>query len=652
MPRKYNKKSPYWEKRKEMPLKSALEVANASINYKREATAPTIEYEFGGQMEATAAYQDVYSPTIGQITPYKNISDGALPWEINNINGHTSISSAIILCQRAYANVAIFRNAIESAVEFSNSPIHFKTDNKTVREFFNSWANRVGLYAFKDQWFRERYRSGNNFTYRFMGRMEDSKFGQMKSVFGAKNPHIPIRYTILNPSQVYLTTGVVTNSTYVKMLSQYELLRLRNPSTPEDKMVFNSFDKQTQELIMSARANKNVFIPLDPKRLVCTFYKKQDYEPMSIPMGYPLLKDLDFKLELKKCDMSLLRTMEHVLLLVTTGEEAKEWGGGGVNPQNVQNLQNIFRNQTLGRVLVADYTTKAEWKIPDIGTILGPEKYIQVEKDIKEGLQAVFIGDDKFANATMKAKIYIERMKEGQNVFINEFLLPEIRMICDAMNFRDVPEIEFEQITLDDTSQRERVILRLAELGILTPDEVFTALETGVLPEIKTNLANQEEYKKARDKELYTPLIGGSKPAQQSGGEGRPAGSGVKKASNKVGQIGVTKANEVNEKIDANLLAKLSIKADHLKDQIGNIFKEKQKLTELPESLASLAGTVAKAIMANEPVDKWSSSVASYLKKPKEIDKTVASNIDNIAIEYDVDDWSAILFMKAQQKNK
>jgi len=651
MPRKYNKKSEYWEQRKAMPLKSASEVASANMTYKRESVfkeTPTIEYEFGAQMEAKAAYQDVYSPTIGQITPYKNISDGALPWEINNINGHTSISSAITLCQRAYANVAMFRNAIECAVEFSNSPIHFKTENKTVRDFFNSWANRVGLYAFKDQWFRERYRSGNNFTYRFMGRMEDTKFGQMKSVFGAKNPNIPIRYTILNPSQVYLTTGVVTSSTYVKMLSQYELLRLRNPMTPEDKAVFNSFDKQTQDLITSARANKNVFIPLDAKRLVCTFYKKQDYEPMAIPMGYPLLKDLDFKLELKKCDMSLLRTMEHVLLLITTGEEAKEWGGGGVNPQNVQNLQNIFRNQTLGRVLVADYTTKAEWKIPDIGSILGPEKYIQVDKDIREGLQSVFIGDDKFANATMKAKIYTERMKEGQNVFINEFLLPEIRMICEAMNFRDVPEIQFEHITLDDASQRERIIIRLAEIGILTPDEVFTALESGVLPEIKTNIVNQEEYKKARENNLYTPLIGGSKPSsQQSGGEGRPAGSGIKKISNKVGQIGVTKANQIS----AKLLAELSIKADGIRDEIGEIFCKKQKLKELPVSLKDLASTLAKAIIANEPIENWKSSIASYLKQPKEINKDIAKDIDDIAVEFDVDEWQAILIAKAQQKN-
>jgi len=75
-------------------------------------------------------------------------------------------------------------------------------------------------------------------------------------------------------------------------------------------------------------------------------------------------------------DMTLSRTIEHVILLITTGEKVDQYGGG-INRPNLVNLQNIFRNQTLGRVLVADYTTKGQWLIPDIGQILGPEKYIQ-----------------------------------------------------------------------------------------------------------------------------------------------------------------------------------------------------------------------------------------------------------------------------------
>ncbi len=620
----------------------------SQLPQKKEAVVrlqPTLQYEWGGEVEAAltakaAEYRDGFSPGITATNQFKNINGGYLPWESNN--GFMSVSTAMLLMQRAYANVAIFRNAVESAVEFSNSPLHIKTDNKTVKDFFTMLFDRWNIWQIKDQFFRNRYREGNGFIYTHMGRIEEEKYAQMKSVFGAKSPYIPIRFTTLNPTQVYLANGVINGQNYVKMLSQYEVLRLRSPKTKEDKQVFDSLPEQTKKEIMKGNA-KDIFIPLDPARLTTSFYKKQDFEPMAIPMGYPLLNDLEWKLELKKMDMSLSRTVEHVLLLVTTGEKAEEWGGGGINPQSVANLQNIFRNQTLGRVLVADYTTNAEWKIPDIAAILGPEKYKQVEKDIQEGLQSIFVGgEDKFANASIKAKIYSERMKEGQKAFLHDFLLPQVKMICEAMGFRDVPEIEFEQINIDDMSQRERVILRLAEIGILTPDETFTALESGVLPDKISNLKNQEEYKKARDKELYTPLIGGGK--KEEGGEGRPAGGGTKKTVKKVGKIGTTKAE-----VSASELANMSVRADQLVEQIERIFCLKQNVNELSPAMKDVAKAAAKVVIAHYEPRDWLNAAPAYLGKPVEMNKTIAALIDDTAMEFDTNDWEALLIWKSRQ---
>ena len=38
-----------------------------------------------------------------------------------------------------------------------------------------------------------------------------------------------------------------------------------------------------------------VTIPLNTDRLVAVFYKKQDYEPFAVPMGYPVLEDINWK---------------------------------------------------------------------------------------------------------------------------------------------------------------------------------------------------------------------------------------------------------------------------------------------------------------------------------------------------------------------
>lgn len=606
---------------------------------------PTLNYEFSGDDHFTAVaalggggsteYREAYNGTTTGPSRFKNISEGLLPWESKD--GYVNIANAIVLCQKMYANVAVFRNAVESAVEFSNSRIHIKTSNETVRAYFTEWFN-ICINGFKEKWFREWYRSGNNFSYKFLGKIADSKFGKMKAAFGAKDPIIPIRYVILNPAQVYLTAGANYNNNYVKILSTYEVNRLKNPVTAEDKQVFNSLPDDIKKQIKSGGAFQNLYMPLDQKRLLFSFYKKQDYEPLAIPMGYPLLSDVEWKLEFKKMDMALSRTVEHVILLITTGTEPDK---GGVNPQNVANLQSIFRNQTLGRVMVADYTTDGKWLIPDIGAILGPEKYQQVEKDIEQGIQAIFVGDDKFANASMKAKIFTERMKEGQKVFLNEFLIPEMKLVCEAMNFRDVPEVEFEQINLDDTSQKEKLMVRLAELGLLSPEETFTALESGIFPDKESNIVNQQEFKKHRDKGLYEPLLNSGKD------EGEPGSPGGKKApsAKKVGPIG-TKANE--ESYSMARIAEYTIRANRLRDDVEKALMKKHKLTELAPVQKEIAESFAKAIMLNEPERDWLNVIPTYLKNPKQPAKAAYEQIDKVAAEFDISEWEAIIISKSR----
>ena len=67
-------------------------------------------------------------------------------------------------------------------------------------------------------------------------------------------------------------------------------------------------------------------------------------------------------------------------------------------------MQKIFDNESVGRVLIADYTTKAQFVIPDIANLLDPKKYAVVNEDIKQGLNHILVGDEKFANSNIKVK--------------------------------------------------------------------------------------------------------------------------------------------------------------------------------------------------------------------------------------------------------
>lgn len=643
MTRQYKKKNAeYWNNlsKKSLPAQSAPELALASWDDAPHYSAVAACGSDGG------SYRGNFSPSISPVDRYRNINAGILPWE--NHNGMIGMRSIIETCQRAAANVSIIRNAIEGAVEFTVTPLHVKTSNKTVQDFFNEWFNRVGMYNFLQQFMREYYRSGNVFIYKFNGKIEQEQYGQMKTVFGAKSDILPIKYTILNPSQVYLNGGIGYDQNWVKVLSTYEVDRLKNAKTPEDKQVFNSLPDSVKKSIKAGGTFNEVLIPLESKRLNYVFYKKQDYEPMAIPMIFPVLNDIEWKLELKKMDMSLSRTIEQVILLVTTGEKKDQYGGG-INPQNLTNLQNLFKNQTLGRTLIADYTTKGEWLIPDIGQILGPEKYAQVEKDIREGLQSILTGgDEKFANAQIKTKVFIERMKEAQKVFLHNFLLPEIKQICQSMSFKNVPVIEFEDIQLDDPNVAARTYLRLAELGILTPEELFVAMETGVLPDSESNIIKQELYKQQRDKGLYMPMLGGSN--RQDGGDGRPTGIKSPQSTKTISPIG-TKANEENgDRFSMTKVAQLSIMANKLLNDVKNVLKKEYKVKkELNTAQVSIAETLTKQIMANEDYDKWGDiNIKKYISNSRQIDQAIAKNIDEIAIKYELSEFDAIILSKSK----
>ena len=215
---------------------------------------------------------------------------------------------------------------------------------------------------------------------------------------------------------------------------------MQNPQTEEDVDLFESLDPEVQETIRKGGYSaKGLKLALDPQRLAFSFYKKQDYEPFAVPFGFPVLEDINAKMELKKMDQAITRTVENVILLITMGADPDK---GGVNANNLAAMQNLFKNESVGRVLVSDYTTKAEFIIPELNRVLGPEKYEILNDDIKQGLQNIVVGEEKFNSTQVKAQIFIDRLKESRTGFLNDFLQREIKRISKELGFRSYPEVK------------------------------------------------------------------------------------------------------------------------------------------------------------------------------------------------------------------
>lgn len=664
MPRNYQKRSQYWIDRKNngnAKMQAPITINNTPTTQEKIEKTPVPNIDYGAtyinELEnASASYGDGNVPSINvrgrqynnQTTDagsFQNIKGMNLPWDL--ANGYFSIRDTIDLCARAYTGVSAFRNAIEVAVEFSNLKLHIKCENKSVKKFFEEWFYAIKINKLKEEFFREYYRSGNVFLYKFVGKFGPAYYKNFQQSFGAKNNKLPIRYSVLNPVNIFVQSGLTFPYVYIRLLSTFELERLKHPLTEQDKQVYNSLPDYVKEQI---KASNNfplgIYIPIEPERLRFAFYKKQEYEPLATPMGWSVLPDIEWKLALKKMDMSLARTIEHAILLITNGETVTQYGGG-INQTNIARLQALFTNQTIGRVLVADYTTEAKWLIPDIKEILGPEKYKVVNEDIKEGLSSLLTGQDKFATAQIKAKIFIQRLEGGQELFLSEFLMPEIVQICQDMGFRTVPEIKFEKINLQDEAVMNRIYTQLAQLGILTPEQTIEVINNGILPDKDEMETGQREYKQDRDKGLYVPLVGGSKDGGQAG---RPDGTkGTKQTTKKISPIGTSRGHEL---FSISKIVKNMKFSENLIEELSSYLKDKFKIKQLNDKQNEIITSFAKVIINSYPSEEWIKSISKTIKNPPKISEKIQEELDNISLGYDVDDWTASILRHSKSENQ
>ena len=669
MSRKYNKRSDYWGKFSKAqegqsePLDAMLR-DNASEPslvgdpfYQQEAKASSYERSGGGESTNLRRNLAYVGPKIYK---YGNIREGMLPFE-TSINGY-NIRDAIELCQKAYANIAIFRNAVDIMSEFANAEIYLEGGSQKSKDFFSKWMKYTRMWNVKDQYFREYYRSGNVFFYKINAKFDIDDFQKILETYASYDgasyntdiklynyptPYdvknlIPVQYTLLNP--YYLTTNHTSSwhqIVYQKILSEYELERLRSPKNDHDKVVFDSLDNDTKEKIRLGQwARDGLKIQLNPTDIIYSFYKKQDYEPFAIPFGFAVLDDINFKMEMKKIDQAICRTIENVILLITMGSEPAK---GGINHKNIKAMQNLLSNQSVGRVLVADYTTKAEFIIPDMNKVLGYEKYKVVNEDIKEGLQNILIGSEKFANTTVKAQVFFERLKEARKAFLNDFLQPEMELIFRNLGFKGkCPIAKFEEVSIKDETQFNRVVTRMMELGILPPEEGLRVIETGIYPTKEELGTAQAKFVEERKKGYYNPIVGGvpviAPPA--------PEVSGVKAPIKKT-----TTPNERGRPVGSNAsvyakdaIAKVMDKTKDLYSIVELGLKKKYSKKSLNAEQNKLAQGISEAIILGSQCESWASLATEVLNDPNKLDKlNILSEIQTTAGEHDLDTYAAAL---------
>ena len=633
MARQYNKKSDYWTRFNKV---QPVQVSQAS--YEPKLMGEPFFKEVS-QASYTRAKENVSSsktkvPRNGtdvNIGRYSLLSQGLLPYEYTKDG--VDVRDAIILCQKAYANVAIVRNTIDIATEFANTDVYLEGGTERSREFFQKWFEKIKLWKLKDQYFREYYRSGNIFLYRIDGKFnaEDFKLLSGLSENGIKNNKVPLRYILINPYDVVAKiSSSFAEAVYEKILSEYELERLKNPKDDADVELLNGFDPEIQKQIKSKQYFRDgLNMKLDPKYLLYSFYKKQDYEPFAVPFAYPVREDINAKIELKRIDQAIARTVENVILLITMGAEPDK---GGINPANMTAMQNLFMNESVGRVLVSDYTTKADFVIPDLKKVVGKEKYEVLNDDIKEGLMNVMLGNEKYNGQSAKISFFMERLKEARNAFLNDVLQPEIIRISKDLGFRAWPTAKFTEIDLKDETQYMRTISRLMEIGILTPEQGIESINNGKLPNVADLSSAQQKFVADREKGYYNPIVGGVPMVQGA----TPTPTAAPKQSGAGRPVGATASRK---DIQSTIY-----EVDAFMKAAEDFAAKKFAVASLSEEQKSNVASLCKKVIASSSREDWVASVQKCMANLDEIEKLQPmQSVLDTADEFLLDEYSAAI---------
>ena len=675
--RKYTKRSDYWEKiqKKNQPIENIMKatskdgfepqlIGESFYNYEAQAYSRTSS---GGSATELRRNNIAVAPMLYK---YANIRAGLLPYQYS-IDG-VNVRDAIELCQKAYANIAVFRNSVDTMADFANSQLYLEGGSAKSREFINAWFKKIKIWNLKDQFFREFYRSGNIFLYTLQSKFKADDFSKVRNLgINMMSNKIPVRYILLNPYGVVAqrATSFDRFGLYAKVLSEYEVERLRDPKTEEDREIYDALPANIKKRVKSdSWAIDGIKVKLNPERLRYAFYKKQDYEPFAIPFGFPVLDDINFKMEMKKIDQSICRTIENVVLLITMGTTPDN---GGINPRNIRAMQALFQNQSVGRILVSDYTTKAEFIIPDIQRVIGPSKYEVVNQDIKEGLQNIILSQEKFASTEVKAQMFLQRLKEARDTFLNEFLQAEIRQLCKNFGFRDIPTAKFETIDLKDPAQIQRVITRMMELGILPPEQGMKVIDTGVFPDAPTLEKAQEKFVDDRQKGYYNPLVGGTPMPMDFEEEEEfeeirhPEGAKLldqrRRYEEKKNNRGKSPSRP-GRPVGSKTLAKTKYSVQDIKetvDDTNNLYatlvteaKKVFKRKRLNKHQTSVLEKVCESVVIAKNPKDWLSTAKSCIKNAaKLIDLKPLKEVVDISAEHELDDYAAAILHHSRKNS-
>ncbi len=219
-------------------------------------------------------------------------------------------------------------------------------------------------------------------------------------------------------------------------------------------------------------------------------YRKQDYERYPLPRLTRAMDSLKYKDSLQKADYSTLDGITNYILKITIGNDLHPV----TSQSELETVAALFDTPSKSFDIVWNHTLDIE-KItfPEISTILGQDKFMQVNDDLSQayGVTRALLDGTLQGNAKsveLAAKSFSEEVNYARRC-VRRWINNEYEEVALAMGFDRYPIVRFDENALKDEIMMMSVVQGMIDRRIIS-------YETGIEKlgmDFNTELANMKQ---------------------------------------------------------------------------------------------------------------------------------------------------------------
>ena len=410
-------------------------------------------------------------------------------------------------------------------------------DDADIKNFYDTWIFDVNFEELIEWVFLEFFKTGNATTYKVLQKYEPRvstispapgqkpKKAKSDKELAAKKKtwskgHMPIAYTVLNPELVEVTGSLLFDKNSLTLTLPPELLEVLKKDKAELSNDELELVKNLPTEIKSAAESGDPLL-LESDRVGRITYRKQPYERYARPRTARIFDTIEYKKALRQADLSTLDGISNYILKITIGSDEFP-----VTSQNeLEAVAQLFNTPSKSFDVVWNHTLNVEKIVsPEIESILGQEKYGQVNDDLTAGLSITRAiidgkGDINAAEVSLVVKGLMEEINYARRQ-VTRWIYNEYRQIAEAMGFDRFPKVRWDEAILKDTILYMSTLAQMVDRRMLSYRTSLEALGF----DYDNELFNMEEEQALVEAGTFG-IIGSPWQQAKTQGEGAPTGT-------------------------------------------------------------------------------------------------------------------------------